>query len=139
MVIYVDDDRDDQLLFEEIVSSYGKEMKVFGKSEDFVAMLNQPPPENTLVFLDLNMPFKTGEEVLALMKASELWRDVPVVILSTSISEFIIENCREIGAKLYIVKAPDFSRLKTSIDYALGIDFASFEPDERSFVYIEIP
>ncbi|RZJ65963.1 MAG: response regulator [Flavobacterium sp.] len=139
MVIYVDDDRDDQMLFQEIVSSYGKEMLVFGRSDEFLSLLNQPPGEDTLVFLDLNMPIRTGEEVLSMIKSSELWKNVPVVILSTSISEVTITNCRNVGAKLYIVKATDFSRLKTSIDYALGIDFRTFEPDDRSFVYFEIP
>ncbi|RYZ75271.1 MAG: response regulator [Proteobacteria bacterium] len=138
MIIYIDDDADDQLLFEEIVESYGKEMKVYGKSQEFVSQLDTAPPDGTIVFLDLNMPFKTGEEVLEIMKASPLWSKVPVVILSTSISELTITNCMRKGANLYIVKARDYSKLRTSIDYALNIDFDSFVPDERSFVYYEI-
>lgn len=46
-----------------------------------------------VLFLDLNMPRKTGLECLAEIKRDDRFKDLPVVIFSTSKDEAIIKKC----------------------------------------------
>ena len=64
-----------------------------------------------LIILDLNMPFRDGKEVLREIKEDSVLRRIPVLILSTSSNEAIIDKCYELGANTYIVKPLSFERL----------------------------
>lgn len=62
------------------------------------------PGEPTLILLDLNLPRKDGRQVLAVIKSDDIFRRIPVVILSSSDSEKDITSCYNLGANCYIVK-----------------------------------
>ena len=64
-----------------------------------------------LIILDLNMPFRDGKEVLREIKEDSVLRRIPVLVLSTSSNEAIIDKCYELGANTYIVKPLSFERL----------------------------
>jgi chemotaxis family two-component system response regulator Rcp1 len=57
-----------------------------------------------LAILDLNLPKKTGREVLQRMRENPTWNSVPVVILSSSDSEKDRAETTELGASRYIRK-----------------------------------
>ncbi|MEM7374276.1 MAG: response regulator [Bacteroidota bacterium] len=61
-----------------------------------------------LIFLDLNLPRKNGFEVLREIKSSESLRKIPVVVFSTSSSEFDINNSYQFQANCYVTKPVDF-------------------------------
>jgi len=63
-----------------------------------------------LILLDLNLPRLTGREVLQRVRATELLRLVPVVILSTSNRREDVEELYATGANTYIAKPQDFGR-----------------------------
>jgi two-component system response regulator len=63
-----------------------------------------------LILLDLNLPRLTGREVLQRVRAAELLRLVPVVILSTSSRREDVEELYATGANTYIAKPQDFGR-----------------------------
>jgi CheY-like chemotaxis protein len=60
-----------------------------------------------LILLDLNLPRKSGREVLAEIKANTSLRTIPVVILSTSSSQADIESSYGLHANCYISKPID--------------------------------
>jgi len=62
------------------------------------------PGNPTLIVLDLNLPRKSGRQVLAVIKGHDLFRRIPVVILSSSDSEQDITSCYNLGANCYVVK-----------------------------------
>ena len=64
-----------------------------------------------LIILDLNMPFRDGKEVLREIKEDNVLKRIPVLVLSTSSNEAIIDKCYELGANTYIVKPLSFERL----------------------------
>jgi two-component system, chemotaxis family, response regulator Rcp1 len=64
-----------------------------------------------LVMLDLNMPRKNGQQVLAEMKANENLRQIPVVILTTSQAEEDIVRSYDLGANCYVTKPVDLEQL----------------------------
>jgi CheY-like chemotaxis protein len=72
------------------------------------AYVKAPYPD--MVVLDLNLPKKSGHEVLAEMKAHENFRRIPVVILTTSLAEEDILRAYNLYANCYIKKPVGFSQ-----------------------------
>jgi CheY-like chemotaxis protein len=61
-----------------------------------------------VVLLDLNLPKKSGIEVLERIKSDKRTRKIPVVILTASNRDRDIVACRRLGAEDYIVKPVRF-------------------------------
>lgn len=61
-----------------------------------------------VVLLDLKLPKIDGIEVLAKLKADEVLRTVPVVILTSSREEQDLTRCYELGTNAYVVKPIDY-------------------------------
>jgi len=69
----------------------------------------------SLILLDLNLPRKDGRQVLAILKAHDLLRRIPIVILSSSDSDKEITTCYELGANCYIIKPVDLHAYRTTV------------------------
>jgi CheY-like chemotaxis protein len=72
-----------------------------------------------LILLDLNLPRKSGREVLADIKADEQLRRIPVVVLTSSQAEQDILASYDLSANCYISKPVDldqFIRVVKSIE-----------------------
>jgi len=65
-------------------------------------------PRPDLIVLDLNMPRKNGQEVLAEIKSDVRLKNIPVVILTTSKSQDDISRAYGLHANCYISKPVDF-------------------------------
>jgi len=61
-----------------------------------------------LVLLDLRLPKVDGIEVLRQARKHPVWRQVPIVVLTTSRENKDIEAAYEMGINSYIVKPVDF-------------------------------
>lgn len=62
-----------------------------------------------LIILDLNLPRKSGREVLEELKADPDLRSIPVVVLTTSRSEEDVARTYGLHANCYITKPVDFA------------------------------
>ena len=82
-------------------------------------------PQPDLILLDLNLPRKSGLEVLAEIKADEALRRIPVVILTTSDAERDVVRSYDLHANCYISKPVDLQRFMEVIrsieDYWVSI------------------
>jgi two-component system response regulator len=65
-----------------------------------------------VVLLDLNLPRKSGLDVLRQIKANPQTRDIPVVVLTVSTRGHDIEECRRLGVETYIVKPVRFESFR---------------------------
>ena len=74
-----------------------------------------------MLFLDLNMPRKSGFECLAEIKQVDKLKHFPVVIFSTSLDMEVVDSLYEKGAAHYVQKPGDFSALKKVIFEAVTI------------------
>jgi CheY-like chemotaxis protein len=72
-----------------------------------------------LVLLDLNLPRKSGREVLCEVKEDPSLRRIPVVILTTSQAEEDVLKSYDLHANAYVTKPVDFDRF---IDVVRQID-----------------
>lgn len=114
-VVLADDDEDDRLFFTEAF----EELKIQTKVDiykDGVALMEALNRSNSslpnILFLDLNMPKKSGLECLNEIKSNKKFKDIAIAIYSTSASEEDIENTFVSGANIYIKKPNDFNKLK---------------------------
>ena len=65
-------------------------------------------PRPDLILLDLNMPRKNGQEVLAEIKKDDKLKHIPVVILTTSKTEEDVVKAYGLFANCYVIKPVDF-------------------------------
>jgi two-component system response regulator len=64
-----------------------------------------------LVLLDLDLPRLDGFEVLRRLRADARTRQVPVVVLSSSVEAADLARCYSLGANSYIRKPVDYTEL----------------------------
>ncbi len=67
-------------------------------------------PRPGLIILDLNLPRKSGREVLEDVKADPELMNIPVVVLTTSKSEEDVARSYGLHANCYITKPVDFTK-----------------------------
>lgn len=67
-------------------------------------------PTPDLILLDLNLPRKDGREVLAEIKADQILKRIPVVVLTTSKAEEDVLRAYNLCANCYITKPVDFDQ-----------------------------
>ena len=62
-----------------------------------------------LIVLDLNMPKMNGTQTLRHLKQDTRFKNIPVIIYSTSINQLEQEKCMALGAHSYVTKPITFS------------------------------
>jgi len=67
-------------------------------------------PRPDIILLDLNLPRKSGREVLEEIKQDEVLKRIPVVVLTTSEDERDVMASYNLHANCYITKPVDFSQ-----------------------------
>lgn len=114
--LYADDDPDDQDFFKammhEIDPNYGVVMLNDGL--ELLQYLNNLSPSGSLpccIILDINMPIWDGIRTLKALKVEENYRNIPVVMFTTSKSLRDNELCLRLGAKAFITKPVNHEEL----------------------------
>ncbi|MGI9006004.1 MAG: response regulator [Streptosporangiaceae bacterium] len=77
------------------------------------AFADAPRPD--LILMDLNLPRKSGHEVLAEIKADPDLRRIPVVVLTTSDAEEDVLRSYDLHANAFVTKPVDFERFLGAI------------------------
>lgn len=68
-------------------------------------------PKPDLILLDLNLPLRTGREVLADIRADPSLRRIPVVVLTSSQADNDLYDVYDLGANACITKPSDLASL----------------------------
>jgi len=118
VILIAEDDADDRLLINEAFVENGTSSMLifFDNGEELLNYLRDFSKEEAailpdLFILDLNMPKAPGTEVLSYLKKSNIFQDVPVVILTTSKSKADEETVLKMGAAGFYTKPSSFSEL----------------------------
>ena len=125
-VLLAEDDEDDRLFFKEALQEIKVKTVVdfVNDGSQLMNFLNQPGIRlPNVVFLDLNMPVKSGMECLIEIRRNARLKDLAIAIYSTSSSEEDIENAFVNGANVYIKKPNDFSMLKSSLAKVISLNW----------------
>ena len=125
-IILADDDEDDIHFFTDAFDELKINTKVntFKDGEELMNYLKSDKAVMpNVLFLDLNMPKKTGLESLAEIKANDKLSGIAIAIYSTSASEEDIEKTFVLGANIYIKKPADFKQLKKVLSEVVSINW----------------
>ncbi|WP_194778039.1 response regulator [Pararhodonellum marinum] len=128
-ILLADDDEDDRLFFKEAIDelNLNTELTIVEDGEKLMNNLLDPTIEMPhVIFLDLNMPCKSGMECLSEIRDSELLASLTVAIYSTSSSEEDIEQSFVKGANIYIKKPNDFESLKKVLNRVITTNWQYF-------------
>ncbi len=77
-------------------------------------------PRPDLILLDLNLPRRSGLDVLAEVKCDLRFRTIPVAVLTSSTAESDIRAAYELGANCYVIKPLSFDDFRTAISETIG-------------------
>jgi len=120
--LIVDDDSDDSSLFTEALTSIESSSVCYNATDGYEALeklesaeIDQPD----IIFLDLNMPGMNGWECLMKLKAEARYKDIPVIIHTTSSRKTDRELARELGAICFVTKSYDFKRIKKMLEIVI--------------------
>lgn len=64
-------------------------------------------PRPDLILLDLNLPKKNGREVLEEIKADDVLKRIPVIVMTTSKAEQDVHKAYNLNANCYVTKPVD--------------------------------
>lgn len=134
-IFYADDDIDDLDFFKEVTAELNEPVTLFEEGSELLSSLQNPPPQPSVVFLDLNMPVKSGFDVLNEIRSTPSMKELPVIILTTSTNPADIKSCKELGANLYMRKPTSSDALQKAIIYVLAKDWKTFVASDKEFLY----
>jgi two-component system, chemotaxis family, response regulator Rcp1 len=121
-VLLVEDDPGDVMIAQEALKASqltsrlsvvndGMEAMAYLRRTDQYADAERPD----LILLDLNLPKKSGHEVLAEVKADPALRKIPVVVLTTSGAAEDVLRSYDLHANVFVTKPVDFDHFTSVI------------------------
>jgi DNA-binding NarL/FixJ family response regulator len=135
-VLLVDDDADDRYIVREAQKEKGLpiELHEVASGDEVFQYLRKEGSFNEaktpdVILLDIMMPVKNGFEVLKELKADAQLKSVPVVILSTYISEDDVAKAYSMGASTYFHKPDSIDKMAVLLEnlYRFFIDASHAE------------
>jgi response regulator RpfG family c-di-GMP phosphodiesterase len=139
ILILADDDEDDRMFFQEAWSEIENvELILAENGEDFLDKLFSMKDLPTAIFLDLNMPKKNGKACLQEIKKHKEYKDIPVIIYSTTSNKIIVEELYSEGANLYITKPQSYKDIVKTMQavYHLNADDYIPQPVKERFYFV---
>jgi CheY-like chemotaxis protein len=121
-VLLVEDDPGDVLIAQEALkaSSLTSKLTVVPDGVEAIRYLRREDdyadaPRPDLILLDLNLPKKSGHEVLAEVKADPSLRKIPIVVLTTSGAAEDVVRSYDLHANVFVTKPVDFDHFTSVI------------------------
>lgn len=119
-LLLVDDDVDETELLTEGIHSVDHTIKCHVTNNGAEALnILQTIPAPDLIFVDINMPKMNGWEYLRHLQNHALYKEIPVIIYSTSSYQKDLEYATENGAWGFLTKPDDFEKLKAILHIVL--------------------
>lgn len=137
-IFLADDDEDDREFFEFACNEVDAEIQLrhFENGQLLIEHLEKNIPYPDTVFLDINMPKMDGFQCLSTIRKSEKFKDLCVIMYSTSNNEADINKCYALGADGFVQKPYSFAELKTILEKVFVTNWKDpcSKLDEMSFV-----
>lgn len=118
-ILLVDDDPDDVFLLSDAFKTVDPSCEIIEAYDGDAALLlidnmyeRKAIPD--LIVLDINMPVLDGREVLRILKRSDRYKDVPIVVYTTSSNNFDRLHCAQFDVEL-ITKPSTVQSIQQSV------------------------
>ncbi len=120
-ILLVEDDADDQYFISRAFQETAKDahLDAVSDGQSAIEFLGRLPPAKSapqaprpnLVLLDLNLPRKSGLDVLKWIRGNPAFNHIVVIVLTSSTSESDMREAYARGANAYVIKPVDPTRL----------------------------
>ena len=122
-ILLIEDDLDDIELLQEAFKSRGVqyEMEIITDGSEAVNYLRHNEHGPDIIILDFNLPKVHGREVILEIKSVPAFKNIPLVVLSTSSSKDDIEYALKNGADKYLIKPSNMNQVDITIDAILEL------------------
>jgi class 3 adenylate cyclase len=135
-ILIVDDQRTQSLGLSQLLRQLGYlDLLTAASAEDAYQQLRlhtvdlEPIPCSIdIILMDVNMPDESGIEACASIKSNSAWRDIPIIMVTTSEEIKDLSDAFNAGAMDYIHKPPIKDELNVRVSSALRL---KYETDER--------
>ncbi len=116
-ILYVDDAHSLRQLVEMVLSKH----YLISVAENGALGFESAMKDNfDLVISDINMPVMTGLELLQKLRATEVYKFTPILMLTTEASQEMKDKGKSLGATGWIIKPFDPEKLLKVIERVLG-------------------
>jgi CheY-like chemotaxis protein len=117
-ILYADDDRDDREFMAEALSKIDPSIscQTASDGQHALELLRKSIELPDYIFLDINMPVMDGKQCLVELKNENRFKDIPVVIYSTTQNSTEINQMYRLGAASFIQKPNNFTELCSTMD-----------------------
>ena len=138
-IYLAEDDTDDIDCFKEALREVDKNctVTVFSNGAELLDKLCSPAaflPD--IVLMDINMPLMNGMECLKQIRSNAVFKDVPIIMLTTSSSLSTIEITYRLGASLFIIKPCSYKDQKKMLSSILEIDWNAISRPASSAAFL---
>jgi CheY-like chemotaxis protein len=127
-ILMADDDKDHAALFKWVVKKEYPKLKVsfVHDGEQLIQFLHLN--EVHLLFLDLKMPCKNGYECLQEIKRDSAFKDLPIIVYSSSAQMTDIQKSFVHKADFYVVKPFTTEHLRNALKMILSMNWKENPP-----------
>jgi two-component system chemotaxis response regulator CheY len=117
-ILIVDDDPNSQRVLSYTLRKNGYEARIAANGENALALLGESASD--LVIVDMAMPVMDGLTLLRHMRADELLRNVPVIILTGSGDDYDRLQAEQEGIQGFLSKPSSSKTVLEVVRHALG-------------------
>jgi CheY-like chemotaxis protein len=120
--LLIDDDTDDRELFSEALAAVNPIIicDLAADAEEAFSKLDEEQDAPDLIFLDINLPVMTGWQFLSNLKKTAAYKDIPVIMYSTSNNQRDKDIAKDLGALCLITKPSAFKMLKSTLNVIIN-------------------
>jgi CheY-like chemotaxis protein len=122
-IYYLDVENEDLYFFKHAIEGLGHKISIFRDGHKMMQDLSKSETKPDILFLGNSMPILNGKELIIILKNSEKWNDIPVIIISSALPKKLIKRYADAGIK-HIMKRTHPSDYSTTFKEVLEMKFA---------------
>lgn len=116
-ILLIEDDADDIELLEEALmdNEIAHDLDIIMQGDKVMPHLNSSSGLPHIIILDFNIPKLHGKEILHLIKSSERFNKIPLIVLTTSAAKEDMDYALKLGAAHFITKPTSIADFNTTV------------------------
>ncbi len=113
-VLIVEDDENMRTLLSHFMERESMETVVLEDGQSALEYIgNHSPPDIALV--DLHLPYVKGFDLIQLMRDTENWEEIPIIVISSESTDESVERALQMGANDYVEKPVEMKKTMARI------------------------
>ena len=125
-IFYLDDDDEDLDFFKEVAEELGHTVRGFSEGRIMLLVLETELVKPDIIFLDVHMPILNGQEILEIIKKSDMLKTIPIVMVSGAYPKKLVKHFNDLGVN-YLMKKHHIRDYKEALEEVLNTHLSNFK------------